>query len=239
MTRPPVALVFGARTSGRAVVADRLAAGWRALAVARSEETLERLRADHPEAAVMVGDAGDPASVEAAVARALDELGGLDLVVNAVGGGARGGPFGGGPLTEAPADRLDGWTGGFLPPAFHILRLGAKALAERGSGTIVQLSGGSARRGMPGRGPWAAAQFATRALVQALAQELRPKGVHAALLVVDGVIASERNPMADRPAVDSVAPEDVAHAVAYLAGQSPRGWTHELVITPAGDNWVP
>src|SRR5581483_7429032 len=142
MERPRVALVFGARTSGRAVVAERLAAGWRALAVARSAETLERLRADHP--------------VEAAIARAVDELGGLDLVVNAVGGGARGGPFGGGPLTEAPADRLDGWTGGFLPPAFHIMRLGGRALAERGAGTIIQLAGGSARRGMPGRGPWAA-----------------------------------------------------------------------------------
>ena len=239
MPRPPVALVFGARTSGRAVVAERLAAGWRALAVARSEETLERLRADHPDAVAMVGDAMDPASVEAAIARSLEELGGLDLVVNAVGGGARGGPFGGGPLIDAPPDRLDGWVSGFLPPAFHVLRLGARALAERGSGTIIQLAGGSARRGMPGRGPGAAAQFATRGMVQALSQELRPLGVHAALLVIDGVIQSERNPMAGRPAQDSVAPEDVARAVAYLTDQSPRGWTHELVVTPAGDAWVP
>src|SRR5437764_11385829 len=111
MSRPPVALVFGARTSGRAVVAERLAAGWRALAVARSEETLERLRADHPHVSTMVGDAADPASVQAAVTRAQEDLGGLDLVVNAVGGGARGGPFGGGPLIEAPPDRLDGWVG--------------------------------------------------------------------------------------------------------------------------------
>ena len=33
--------------------------------------------------------------------------------------------------------------------------------------------------------------------------------------------------------------EDVAAAVAYLASQTPRGWTHELVITPSGDTWVP
>jgi hypothetical protein len=31
----------------------------------------------------------------------------------------------------------------------------------------------------------------------------------------------------------------VAAAVAYLASQTPRGWTHELVITPSGDTWVP
>ena len=32
---------------------------------------------------------------------------------------------------------------------------------------------------------------------------------------------------------------DVARAVAYLAGQSPRSWTHELQLTPRGDRWVP
>jgi NAD(P)-dependent dehydrogenase (short-subunit alcohol dehydrogenase family) len=101
------------------------------------------------------------------------------------------------------------------------------------------MAGGSARRAMPGRGPGAAAQHAARALTHALAQELRPAGVHVALLVADGVIQTARNPMEGRAPVESLTPEDVAAAVAYLAGQSPRGWTHELVITPAGDTWVP
>jgi NAD(P)-dependent dehydrogenase (short-subunit alcohol dehydrogenase family) len=92
---------------------------------------------------------------------------------------------------------------------------------------------------MPGRGPWAAAQFAVRGLVQALAQEMRPAGVHVALLVVDGTIRTDRAPMAGRPPEESAGVDDVARAVAYLAGQSPRGWTHELVITPSGDTWVP
>jgi NAD(P)-dependent dehydrogenase (short-subunit alcohol dehydrogenase family) len=92
---------------------------------------------------------------------------------------------------------------------------------------------------MPGRGPWAAAQSAARALTHALAPELRPAGVHVALLVADGIIATDRNPMEGRPPEDSLRVEDVAAAVAYLAAQSPRGWTHELVITPAGDTWVP
>jgi hypothetical protein len=48
-----------------------------------------------------------------------------------------------------------------------------------------------------------------------------------------------RNPMEGRPPEESLTPEDVAAAVAYLAGQSPRGWSHELVITPSGDTWVP
>ena len=48
MSSPPVLVVFGARNVGRAVVADRLAAGWRALAVARSDATLDALREAHP-----------------------------------------------------------------------------------------------------------------------------------------------------------------------------------------------
>ena len=127
----------------------------------------------------------------------------------------------------------------FLPAAWAILRGAGTALERRGAGTLIQVSGGSARRAMPGRGPWAAAQFAARALTHALALELRPQGVHVALLVADGVIETDREPMAGRPPEESLVPADVAAAVAYLAGQSPRGWTHELVITPAADTWIP
>jgi NAD(P)-dependent dehydrogenase (short-subunit alcohol dehydrogenase family) len=236
---PAVLVVFGARNVGRAVVADRLAAGWRALAVARTDATLEALREAHPGVAVVRGDAGDHEVVAEALARAERDLGGLDLVVNATTSVPRDHSFGGGPIAEAPPDRLERWMAGYLPAAWAIMRGGGAALARRGSGTMVQVSGGSARRGMPGRGPWAAAQFAARALAQSLAQELRPVGVHVALLVADGIIRTERNPMAGRPAGDAMDPGDVAAAVAYLASQRPTAWTHELVITPAGDTWVP
>ena len=78
-------------------------------------------------------------------------------------------------------------------------------------------------------------------LVQAAASELREHGVHAALLVVDATIESEKTPahLAGKPEELSTTEEDVARAVDYLASQSPRGWTHELRLTPRGDSWVP
>ena len=231
--------MFGARNVGRAVVADRLAAGWRALAVARSDATLDALREAHPGVVTVRGDAGDHAVVAEALGRAEAELGGLDLVVNATTSVPRDHSFGGGPVASAPPERLESWMAGFLPAAWAILRGAGAAMERRGAGTIVQVSGGSARRAMPGKGPWAAAQFGARALTHALALELRTRNVHVALLVADGIIQTERAPMEGRPPEDSLAPADVAAAVAYLAGQSPRGWTHELVITPAGDNWTP
>jgi hypothetical protein len=33
--------------------------------------------------------------------------------------------------------------------------------------------------------------------------------------------------------------EDVTAAVHYLAMQTDRGMTHELVVTPAGHRWLP
>jgi NADP-dependent 3-hydroxy acid dehydrogenase YdfG len=128
-----------------------------------------------------------------------------------------------------------------LPAIFNVVRIGARVLAEQGRGTLVQITGGSARRGMPGRGPWAAGAFATRGLVQAAAAELREQGVHVALLIVDATIASAKT--AERIEGQSeeatATEEDVLEAVRYLEAQSPRAWTHELQITPRLDRWVP
>jgi len=88
---------------------------------------------------------------------------------------------------------------------------------------------------MPGRGPWAAGAFATRALTQAAAVELRDDGIHAALLVVDATIRRAGTEPSDALAE----PQDVAAAVEYLAGQEPTAWSHELVVTPRGDTFVP
>lgn len=239
MSGPPVLVVFGARNVGRAVTADRIAAGWRVVAVSRTEATLGRLRAAHPEVVTVQGDAADVDVVAEALGRAECDLGGLDLVVNATTSVPRDHSFGGGPITAAPPERLESWMAGFLPAAWAILRGAGAAMERRGGGTLVQISGGSARRAMPGRGPWAAAQFGARALTHALALELRPHNVHVALLVADGIIETDRNSMGGRPPQESLTPEDVAAAVAYLTSQTPRGWTHELVITPAGDTWVP
>ena len=108
-------------------------------------------------------------------------------------------------------------------------------------GTLIQITGGSSRRAIEGRGPWAAGAFATRALAQAVALELRPLGVHAALLIVDATIASAKTASRlEGQAEDAATSEaDVVAAIRYLHGQSPRAWTHELQITPRLDRWVP
>jgi hypothetical protein len=94
---------------------------------------------------------------------------------------------------------------------------------------------------MPGKGLWAAGAFATRALVQAAAQELRTEGIHAALLVVDATIESPKTAAFTQGAPPDALADmgEIATAVAFLVQQGTRALTHELVVTPAGDRWVP
>ena len=226
-------LVFGARNLGRVLASDLAAQGWRVAAVARSESTIEQLKDEVPEAIGLIGDASKPADVE----RIFEDVGEVDLVVNAITTT----PGFGGPIHEAPPDALDAYVGALLPGIFNVRRVGGRVLAEQGRGTLVQVTGGSARRGNPGRGPWAAAAFATRALSQSQAAELRDQGVHVALLIVDAIIESEktRHWLEDEPPERSASMEDVARAITYLHEQSPRSWTHELQLTPALERWVP
>lgn len=229
----PTLLVFGARNLGRVLARELATEGWRVAGVALTDDTIERLRSDVPDALGFVGDAANADDVE----RIFSEVGDVDLVVNAITTT----PSFGGPIHEAPPEALEAYVGKLLPSIFNVLRTGGRVLAERGSGTLVQVTGGSARRGNPGRGPWAAAAFATRALVQSQAAELREQNVHVALLVVDAIIESEKTQewLKGEPPERSASMEDVAAAIRYLHEQTPRGWTHELQLTPALERWVP
>jgi NAD(P)-dependent dehydrogenase (short-subunit alcohol dehydrogenase family) len=226
-------LVFGARNLGRVLAQRYDAKGWRVAAVARTDATIEQLHDEVPNAIGVVGDASDPADVE----RIFEHVGDADLVVNAITTN----PSFGGPIHEAPPEALDAYVATLLPGIFNVLRIGGRVLAAKKAGTIVQVTGGSARRANPGRGPWAAAAFATRALAQSQAAELREQGVHVALLIVDAIIESEktRQWLEDEPPERSASMDDVVRAIEFLQEQTPRAWTHELQLTPALERWVP
>jgi NADP-dependent 3-hydroxy acid dehydrogenase YdfG len=218
-----------------------MARGWNAAGVARSSDTLARVQARG--ALALEADASDAESLGSALERARASLGSVDAVVNAVSAARppRAGPFGGGELAAADLDGFRGWTAAVAEQAFVFLTVGVRALRESGGGALIQITGGSSRRAMPGRGLWAAGAFATRALVQAAAQELREEGIHVALLAVDATIESPKTEAFTRgqPREALADMASVARAVAFLVEQGARGMTHELTVTPAGDRWVP
>jgi NAD(P)-dependent dehydrogenase (short-subunit alcohol dehydrogenase family) len=231
------ALIFGARNLGRAVVEDLIARGWSVAAVARSEATLELVRSAG--ALPLRADVTDPVSIEGALREAAEAHGGLDLVVNAASayGGDRRGPFGGGPMAEAAPDAFDAWAAAPARAAFLFLSTAARfAVAQGRAATLIQVTGGSARRAMPGRGLWAAGAFGVRAITNAAALELRDQGIHVALLIVDAGIEPFEGAGGDPATAD---PREIATAVAFLAEQGARATTHELQVTPLAERWVP
>jgi NAD(P)-dependent dehydrogenase (short-subunit alcohol dehydrogenase family) len=234
-------VVLGARNLGGAIIDHFLALGWNAAGVALSNDTLERIQARG--ALAIHADAAEANSLSTALSTAKAELGSLDAVVNAVSAArpVKPGPFGGGPLAQADLEAFRGWTVAVAEQAFVFLSVGASALAESNGGALIQITGGSSRRAMPGRGLWAAGAFATRALVQAAAQELRAEGIHAALLAVDATIESPKTAEFTRGMQpDALADmSQIAAAVSFLVEQESRALTHELVVTPAGERWVP
>jgi NAD(P)-dependent dehydrogenase (short-subunit alcohol dehydrogenase family) len=237
---PRSAVVFGARNLGRAVIELLRQGGWDVAGVARSNETLESVTGVG--ALAVRADVTDQASVRAVLDQVAAAHGRVDLVVNAASayGGDRVGPFGGGEIAQAPPEAFDAWATAPARAAFSFLSATGAFLVEQGTpATVVQVTGGSSRRAAAGRGLWAAGAFGVRAITQAAALELRDRGVHVALLIVDAGI----QPFSDGRTGDDVAaladPDELAAAVLFLADQGARGATHELQVTPLAERWVP
>jgi NAD(P)-dependent dehydrogenase (short-subunit alcohol dehydrogenase family) len=185
----------------------------------------------------------DPASVLRVLEEAAGVHGGVELVVNAAAayGGDRTGPFGGGPIAEADVDGFDAWAAAPARSAFSFLSAAGRfAIAQGRAATLVQVTGGSARRAMAGRGLWAAGSFGVRAITNAAALELRPLGIQVALLIIDAGIQPRDGSTRPGVAPDALAdPRKIADAVLFLANQDARSATHELQLTPLAENWTP
>ncbi|MGI9087039.1 MAG: hypothetical protein ACR2HH_04740 [Chthoniobacterales bacterium] len=89
-------------------------------------------------------------------------------------------------------------------------------------------------------GGWLAfssAKFALRGLVQSLARELWPKGVHVAHVVVDGLIGERGAGDNSATTQNSLDPEKMADAYWHLAQQDRSAWTLELDLRRNGEEF--
>jgi pteridine reductase len=160
------------------------------------------------------GDLRTRAGAAALAARAVDDLGGLDLVVHAAGDGFVPRPVD--EVTEADWDAaLDVTAKG----TFFLAQAAAPALRESG-GVLVIVEDVAAYQPWPSFAAHCAAKAAqamlTRVLAKALAPDVRVCGV------APGPVAVEEEQEARRAAETLLGrvgtPDDVAEAVLYLAG---------------------
>ncbi len=225
-------LIVGVRKLGRTIALHFARKGWRVVCASRTAADLEALArevtAEGGQGVAAVCDLQHPESL----ARFGEDP--PDLIVAAQ---TMGGRFGSLPLLDIPADELAQSLAAYPQGTWNLLRAVGPAMLARGRGTFLQIGTSSGVRTREGFAALGAAQHALRALVQVAAREWRTRGVHVAYLPIDGPIASERTRAAGFTAERVISPEAIAEACAFLHGQGPDAWTHELVLRPAGGDW--
>jgi SDR family mycofactocin-dependent oxidoreductase len=116
-------------------------------------------------------DVRDTDEIEAAVARAVAELGRIDIVL------ANAGICGFGAFAEITDEMWDDMIGTDLTGVFKTLRAVVPHLVERGSGRIVATSSMGGKMGNPNLAHYVAAKWGVIGLVKTLALEVADQGI--------------------------------------------------------------
>jgi 2-keto-3-deoxy-L-fuconate dehydrogenase len=215
------ALVTGGASGIGLAVANRLADEGAAVAVLD--------RADAGAFTYVRADIADDAAVRAAVASAVESLGGLDVLVNNAGVGAQGG-------IEANDD--DEWHRVLdvnVVGLVRVTRAALPALRASDHAAIVNTCSVAATAGLPDRALYSASKGAILSLTRAMAADLLPEGIRVNAVNpgtadtpwVARLLGAAADPDAERAALEARQPhgrlvtaDEVADAIAYLA--SPR-----------------
>ncbi len=167
-----VMITAAATGIGRAIAKAFFDAGARVHICDMDEAALETFREDFPEIAATTVNVRNEAEVDVWFDEALDDLGGLDVMVN--NAGIKG--------PTAPVDdiELSEWRETLeicLDAQFLCARRAAPVMKAQGSGLIINMSSNAGQYGFGNRTPYAAAKWGVIGLTKSLAIELGPHGV--------------------------------------------------------------
>ncbi|MCL6639997.1 MAG: SDR family oxidoreductase [Candidatus Rokubacteria bacterium] len=201
--------------TGVKVVASKPTGGWRGL-----EAVADEVRAAGRRAVTATLDVRDPDQVQAAVKRALDEFGRLDILVNnaaAPPGADRV------PVVELGEEAWDTVLDVNLKGAFLCARAAARVMLERGTrGRIVNMSSNCGKVGYPRMAAYCASKFGLIGFTQALAMELAPAGITVNAICPGGADTDRLDYLGRRPD-GSFDPALRARAIAERAAAIPLG----------------
>jgi 3-oxoacyl-[acyl-carrier protein] reductase len=189
---------------------------------AAAEAVAKAARAHGVEALVTMGDIGEPDTIRAIAAAALERFGAVEILVNnaAIRPST---PF----LEMAEADwhhilDVD------LHSAFHTCRAFLPGMVEVGWGRIVNITGMNAIAGYPGRTPASVAKHGLWGLTKSLAKEFGPNGVTVNAISPGPIRGEHKDPeitkriearAAQVPIGRIGEPEDIAAVAGFLCSE--------------------
>jgi NAD(P)-dependent dehydrogenase (short-subunit alcohol dehydrogenase family) len=169
---------------GLATAAHLYRRGWTVLAAMRGpDEGLKRLAErvgssfDERRLIGIQLDLTDPASIDAAAATILDEVGAPDGIVHNAG------VAGAGAVEEMPVDVVEDIFRTNLFGPIHLTRQLLPAMRSRGEGRIVVVSSQAGLRGVPATSAYSASKSALERWAESLSMELAPFGLGVSVLV--------------------------------------------------------
>ena len=239
------AFITGAsRGIGQAIAVALAGAGADLALVARGEdglaETAAQVTALGRKAFVLPADVTMQESVEAAVAVAIDQLGYLDIVVNNAGGSSFMVPF---------LDlRLTGWDKLIrlnLDSAMYVCHAVGQHLAERGSGSVINVASVAGVSAAPFLSPYGAAKAGLISLTKSLAVEWAASGIRVNALC-PGWTATELNrnlwedetngpaTVATVPMHRWARPEEMSGPAVFLASEASSYMTGQVLVIDGG-----
>ncbi len=219
--------------TGRALVERFAGAGYQVAMLARSQERLTEIEGQIPNTHALVCDVSDEASLTSQVAAVKARLGAPKIVIhNAVGGAF-------GSFLDIEASTLERNLRINTTALLRLAQLTVPDMIEAGGGALLCTGNTSAFRGKAHFAGFAPTKAAQRILLECIARDAGPKGVHAAYVAIDAVIDLPwtRKQLADKPDDFFCKPADIAEECFHIAHQRRSAWSSEITIRPHGEKW--
>lgn len=228
-----VCVIAGAGPGNGMSLGQRFAAGsYQVVLLARSEDTLQSVSEQVPDARSFVCDVTDEATVRDVFQSIREQVGEVDTLVYNAGAGI----FGSIDDIDAAAFEA-GWRVNSLG-CFLCCKEVIEGMKQSG-GNIVVMGATASKRGGAKFAAFASAKAAQYNLAQSMARHLGPQGIHVSYIVIDGVIdiprTRERFP--DRDDALFLKPGHIADTVYTITQQPSSAWTFEVDMRPAAESW--